>query len=49
MNEELQIKIKNNMNHDNFLSSLACLNKDAIRLHEEKEDIRHAKELKKLS
>ena len=40
MNEELQIKIKNNMNHDNFLSPLACLNKDAIRLHEEKEDIR---------
>lgn len=40
MNEELQIKIKNNMNHDNILSNLACLNKDAIRLLEEKEDIR---------
>ena len=40
MNEELQIKIKTNMNHDNFLSPLACLNKDAIRLHEETEDIR---------
>lgn len=40
MNEELQTKIKDNMNHDNFLGNLACLNKDAIRLHDEPEDIR---------
>ena len=40
MKEELQTKIKDNMNHDNFLGNLACLNKDAIRLHDEPEDIR---------
>lgn len=40
MNEELQTKIKDNMNHDNFLGNLACLNKDAIRLHDDPEDIR---------
>ena len=40
MNAELQTKIKDNMNHDNFLGNLACLNKDAIRLHDEPEDIR---------
>lgn len=40
MNEELFNKIKENMDHDAFIGPLACKNSEAIRLHEEKEDIR---------
>lgn len=40
MNEELFTKIKENMNHDAFLGPLASKNSEAIRLHEEKDDIR---------
>lgn len=40
MNEKLFKDIKENMDHDTFLGPLACKNKEAIRLYEEKEDIR---------
>lgn len=40
MEENLFNDIKNNMNHDSFLSHLACKNSDAIRLYEESADIR---------
>ena len=40
MNEKLFKNIKENMDHDTFLGPLACKNKEAIRLYEEKEDIR---------
>ena len=40
MNEKLFKDIKENMDHDSFLGPLACKNKEAIRLYEEKDDIR---------
>ena len=40
MNEKLFKDIKENMDHDTFLGPLACKNKEAIRLYEEKDDIR---------
>ena len=40
MNEKLFKDIKENMDHDSSLGPLACKNKEAIRLYEEKDDIR---------